>query len=227
MVGIFDSGKGGCFALGEFRRMRPQVNACFLADKENAPYGIKNEKELVRLVIRDIERLLFAGARISLMACCTASTVYDLLPNEYKRVAIPIIKPTSMRAVCESKNMRIGVICTSATAKSNAFEREILKQCKGAQVVTVPCGELVTLVEGGAADGCLLEQHKKIIEKALLPLRDSRVDTLILGCTHFAGLEREIQNITGNTVINSARVGAELLASRATESEEGVTVYLS
>lgn len=91
MVGIFDSGMGGEFALREFVSLCPNERAELFADRENAPYGTKSEPELIRLVKRDIDILRSRGAERILMACCTASTVYPLLPSEYQRAVIPII----------------------------------------------------------------------------------------------------------------------------------------
>lgn len=212
MVGIFDSGSGGELALRELLRLCPEAEVSFYADRENAPYGTKSEGELIRLVKRDIDILKARGAERILMACCTASTVYGLLPDEYKNVAIPIINPTAAEAVYASASKRILVISTEATAGSGAFEREIHCFCPRAKVCTLGCGELVSLVEAGACDGIVGQEERKLIKKIISPVLDCGADTVILGCTHFAALEEEIRNITGMKTVNSARVGAALLA---------------
>ena len=77
MIGIFDSGAGGITVARELRRLVPLSDLCFFADRKNAPYGTKSEKELIPLVKRDAEILYDMGAERIIMACCTASTVHE------------------------------------------------------------------------------------------------------------------------------------------------------
>ena len=212
MVGIFDSGRGGELAVRELLKLCPNAEIEFYADRENAPYGTKSEGELVELVKKDIDILRERGASRILMACCTASTVYGTLPKEYKEIAIPIIAPAAAAAVYISSNKKIAVISTAATARSGAFEREIYRYCPAAEVFPVACGELVTLVEGGLCDGCVEFSERENIKRIISPVLGCGADTVILGCTHFAALEEEIKNITGMNTVNSARIGAALLA---------------
>ena len=136
MVGIFDSGKGGAAALGEFRRMRPLCDAAFLADTDNAPYGNKSHGELVRLVSDDIERLLELGVSRVLMACCTASTVYGDLSEKCRELSIPIINPSAKLACRLSASGRIGVLSTERTMKSGCFVDAIRKNVASAKVIS-------------------------------------------------------------------------------------------
>ncbi len=227
MVGIFDSGRGGLFALSEFRKLSPRSDAAFFADTENAPYGTKSEGELVALVTRDIERLAKAGASAVLMACCTASTVYGKLPSELQSIAIPIIRPAAMNAVSRSSNKIIGVISTAATAGSRAFEKEIAAVSPEAKTVSVAAGELVSMVERGIADGSVTPSDRAVVARALLPILEGGADTVILGCTHFSWLEKTIADIGGMNVVNAARIGAELLAACSDNNENGKTLYIT
>ncbi len=206
MIGVFDSGAGGRFALCELRRLVKDIDIAFLADEENAPYGSKSESELIHLVENDIKRLRSVGADKILIACCTASTVWDKLDEEYRRNTYPIIAPVARRALSLSRGGRIGVISTEATRRSGAF----LKFIPDAVCSSAP--ELVTLAESGACDGSLTESQRYIIKKAVEPFFGG-VDTLILGCTHFAYFEGEIENILGIPTVNSAKVAAEVMAS--------------
>ena len=220
MVGVFDSGKGGELAVREFLKLCPDAEVQFYADRENAPYGTKSEAELVELVKRDIDILAERGASRVLMACCTASTVHRLLPEKYKNISIPIIAPTAAAAVYASRTKRIAVISTRATARSGAFDAEIRRYCPRAQVFSLGCGELVSLVESGVHDGCIEFSAREKIRKIISPVLDCGADTVILGCTHFAALEEEIKNITGMNAVNSARIGAALLAGSMCEGVE-------
>ena len=205
MIGVFDSGAGGRFALAELRRLCKNEQIIFLADEKNAPYGNKSESELIRLVTNDILSLEAAGATKVLIACCTASTVWDKLSDSCRRISVPIIKPTAKRALQLSASGKIGVLSTEATRRSGAFEKEI----NGALCRSAP--ELVTLAEMGACDGNLSSEQKEMLKNILSPFSSGAVDTLILGCTHFAYFEREIEDILGIPTVNSARIAAEVM----------------
>ncbi len=212
MVGIFDSGMGGAFSLFEFRKLCPYVPVCLYADRSNLPYGTKSEVELIKLISGNIDVLQEMGAKTILMACCTASTVHSLLPEKYKSVSVPIIEPAAREAVSLSKNGKIGVLSTEATRRSGAFAKKINEIREKTEVINISAGELVELAESGARDGKLSASEREIIKKSLKPFEKSEIDALILGCTHFAYFEREIEDIMGIPIVNSARSGAREMA---------------
>ena len=208
MIGVFDSGAGGLFALAELRRLSPTADIVYLADRKNAPYGTKSRERLVELVSNDVERLLDEGCDKVLMACCTASSVYDFLPDDYRAVSVPIIEPTARESVMLSKSKRIGILSTEATKKSGAFVKKILKYEPTAVTVCASAPELVALAEAGERDGGLSEAGMLTIKKSVSVFAGSGIDALILGCTHFAYFENTIKNILGVTTVNSASIGA-------------------
>lgn len=229
MVGIFDSGAGGLTALSEMRKLSPTVDVCFFADYKNAPYGTKSRRELVRLVSEDILKLQAAGAEKILMACCTASTVYKYLSEEARAVALPIIEPTAIKAVQTTKNGVIGVIGTNATVSSREFSKSLLSHREVRSVFELPTQNLVSAVESGICDGSITEGQREALFSTLLPLRKKGIDTLILGCTHFAKLEREIGGcLPGVSIINSSREGAKEMLKIYSPQKNGCgkTVYL-
>ena len=211
MIGVFDSGAGGLFALAELRRLSPNADIVYLADRKNAPYGTKSREVLTELVKKDIEKLCEAGCTRVLMACCTASTVYDLLPYEYRAVAVPIIEPVARAAVMTSRNKKIGVLSTEATRKSGVFVEKILKYAPTAVTVCASAPELVTLAEKGECDARLSKNGFLKVKKSVSAFLGSGIDTLILGCTHFAYFENTIKNILRITTVNSAHIGASLM----------------
>ena len=226
MIGVFDSGAGGRFALAELRRLMSKIDTVFYADRKNAPYGSKSEGELIALLVHGIERLLGAGADRVLIACCTASTVHGMLPEEYKAVSVPIIEPTAARAARLSRGGRIGVLSTEATRKSGAFAKSI-GSLGLPEPLCVAAPELVSLAESGGRDGNLTNEQRKIIYRAISPLAERGVDTVILGCTHFAYFEGEISGILGCPAVNSARVGAECIADDIKNEGTGAEIYLA
>ena len=219
MVGIFDSGLGGVFSLFEFRRLCPSVPVCFYADKSNSPYGEKSEEQILRLTSDGIEMLMKMGASRVLMACCTASTVHHLLPTELREYSIPIIEPAASEAAAVLSGGRIGVISTEATKRSGAFLKAIERISPGAEVICEKAPELVRLAEAYEFGERLTENGKKIIENAIAPFREQKIDALILGCTHFAYFEREIKDMIRLPIINSARVGAVALMRHIARAE--------
>lgn len=225
MIGILDSGAGGLFALAELRRLSPDADIAFFADVKNAPYGNKTRELLTELVRNGIDRLEAFGCDRILMACCTASTVHGLLPRRQKALSVPIISPTAREAVSISKNKKIGVLSTEATRKSRAFVDEILGYEPSAEVVCHHAPELVSLAESGERDGMLSESGIETIEKCVSIFRSTDIDTLILGCTHFAYFENKIKESLNVSVVNSARIGAALVKN-ISKGGSGKTYYL-
>ena len=217
MIGIFDSGVGGFIAIDALRKTAPDLNICFFADRKNAPYGTKTLREITELSKRNIEKLVSLGAEKILIACCTASAAYPYLSEDEKQICVPIINLGAKRAVEISKNGRIGVIATERTVKERAFFKAVSER---------PLRNFVTLVENGARDGELNERDKLAIEEKLSPFHDKKIDTLILGCTHFPHIEKEIQKVLGVRTVNPAFEGALEIVKDAHLSEEGRTVYI-
>ena len=210
MIGVFDSGRGGLAAACSIRRTMPFADIVYLADRENAPYGTKSREQLVFLVCEDIRRLLEIGAEKILIACCTASTVYDLLPERYKAVSVPIVQPTAKAAANLTKGS-VSVFATEATVKSGAFEREIKNEVIDCAVKEIPAQNLVKLVEFGADTDKILKEVKKLCEN--LP---SETDTVILGCTHFSFAREQFALCLGADVriVDAAAVGANCIINK-------------
>ena len=226
MIGVFDSGAGGLTAISELRHLMPSADICFFADRKNAPYGTKSRRELIKLVEGDILKLYRKGADRILMACCTASTVYEYLPQEMKRIALPIIEPAAREAARVTACGKIGVIATEATAASGAFSKALSKFPTVKEVYELPLQRLVTMVEGGAVDGNLQSHERDELSRLLAPLRN-KIDTLILGCTHFPHLEREIGGcLSGVRLVSSSREGAREISKITKNTGKGKTVFL-
>ena len=227
MIGVFDSGAGGLSAIAEIRKLSPEADVCFFADKKNAPYGTKTPQELLRLVKYDIIKLRNFGANKILMACCTASTVYSSLPKEMREISVPIILPTAKEAARVTKHGSVGVIATEATVASQAFTKQLSRFSSVKEVFELPLQRLVALVEGGASDNGITKAEKDELYKMLLPIREKKLDTLILGCTHFPHLEREIEDCLPKVkLISSSREGAREILKNTSPKESGKTFYL-
>ena len=226
MLGIFDSGVGGLTALREIKRISPETDVCFLQDRQNAPYGTKTELEIVSLVKKNIKTLLDFGAKKVLMACCTASTVYESLTEIERKIAVPIIDFAAEASVKISKNARIGVIATERTVKSRAFTKSIKKLAPKAEVFELATQSFVALVEGGGRDFNLDENQRRIIENSLTPLKNKNIDSLILGCTHFPHIRREIERVIGVETVNPSEICAKEILKSDVFSRNGRCIYL-
>ena len=218
MLGLFDSGSGGLNTVRYIREHAPEVDLVYLIDRERAPYGTKSEGELVEIADENIKRLVDMGAERVLIACCTASTVHRLLPDETARISLPIISAVADEARRATRSRRIGVIATEHTVKSHAL-RDVLADC---EVYEHAAQWLVEAIDQGLSDKNADVKDVSKIEDTLKGVLNNRPDTLVLGCTHFpavTGIIAKIASAYGiKSVIDSARVGAELLISEARKS---------
>lgn len=226
MIGIFDSGAGGICAYRQVRKMLPREDILYLADRKNAPYGTKDEDEIVYLTKNNIRILKELGARAILIACCSASSLYDRLNPEEREIATPIITPAAKEAA--RVGGKITVIATRHTARKRAFSREIAK-LSDRDVTEMAEQELVALVEGGSRDGALKDNCREYLNRLAHRIRQTEADTLILGCTHFSHLEGEIGRLLPNVkIISPARVGATELVKKISPGyrEGGRDIYM-
>ena len=214
MLGLFDSGTGGLNTVRYLKETDDDRNLIYLIDRNNAPYGIKSEKELVEITKNNIKSLTGMGCRRVLIACCTASTVHSLLPSEQKTASIPIINAVANEAERQSERKRIGVIATERTVSSHAF-KESLRNC---YVKELALSSLVNMIDDGLSDNTATKKDEDMLEDMLKPVLTSDVDTLILGCTHFPALTKTIGKITQKygriRLIDSAKIGADILKER-------------
>jgi glutamate racemase len=226
VIGIFDSGVGGLTALAELRKLLPDTDMIYLADRDNAPYGTKSDGQILAAAESCIKRLSSAGAYRILIACCTASTLHSRLCDASRAVTTPIILPAADAAIRVSHG-HIAVIATDATVRSRAFSQAILSR-SDCEVSEHPAQKLVTMVESGASDKAQLnDEQKSILSLILSPVKESRADTLILGCTHFAHLTGHIAAmLPGINLISPSREGALELAKSTVDRGRGRTVFL-
>src|SRR3989344_5220085 len=182
-IGVFDSGVGGLSVLIELKKLLPNENFVFLADQKYVPYGEKSKKELVRLVFNIADYFIKQhDVKMIVVACNTATcNTIDELRAKY---SIPIVGtvPAVKLAAENSKSKAVGVISTPATSKSVALKKLINDHCRGIDVLNIACKNLEDTVEHGELDS---PQVKKLLLKYLSRIKGSRVDQLVLGCTHY------------------------------------------
>ena len=207
-IGIFDSGVGGLTVVEQIRRALPFEDLIYLGDTARVPYGTKSPSTIVRFASEDTQLLLRQNIKAVVVACNTASAW--ALPQLKKRFSVPIfgvIAPGAQAAVAVTRNHRIGVIGTTATIRSQAYAREILARDRRAKVFVRACPLLVPLVEEGWIDH---EVTRHVLAEYLSPFREYRIDTLVLGCTHYPLLKKAIQQLLkeGVALVDSAEACA-------------------
>ena len=203
-VGIFDSGIGGLTVLKELYRELPAEDVVYFGDTAHLPYGTKSKETITKFSVDNVHFLQRFGVKIVVVACNTASSLsLDALKDRFKLPIIGVIEPGARQAVKKTKNGRIGVIGTKATINSGSYEAQLKKVDPAVKVYSQACPLFVSLVEEGWLNG---EVAEKVARTYLEPLKNFKIDTLILGCTHYPLLAPVIRKILGDHVrlVNSA-----------------------
>ncbi len=202
MIGVFDSGFGGLAVLREILQVLPQYDYLYLGDNARIPYGTRSDKVVQRFTEQAVDYLFAHGCQLIVLACHTASAralryiQQRYLPEHYPdRRVLGVLIPTVEEAVARSQTKRIGVIATEGTVTSLSFELELQKLDPQVQVVQQACPLLVPIIEAGEQDW---EGAAMILRRYLTPFQNGRVDTLILGCTHYSILKEKVRSLIGD-----------------------------
>ena len=226
MIGVFDSGFGGLTVLKEFLRVLPEYDYVYLGDNARTPYGNKSDEVIYNYTREALDFLFKEGCEIVILACNTASAKalrkiqQDFLPESYPdRRVLGIVVPAVETAVMLSRDNKLGVIGTTVTINSGVYKKELEKLRADLKIFQEACPLLVPLIE---EDWAHKPEGRMILKKYLRPLKIKKIDTLILGCTHYPSLTKDIVRIMGKNVkiINPAVVTAEKLADYLTKHEK-------
>lgn len=203
-IGIFDSGIGGLSVVKEIIRRLPNENIIYFGDTARYPYGPRSPQIIRHFSIQNCEFLMRFHVKVIISACNTASSVaMDVMRVKVPAPVIGVVEPGAKHAAQISKTGRIGVIGTETTIASESYQKAILKSRKDAHVFASACPLFVPLVEEGWLDGIVPET---IAKHYLASLLEKKIDTLILGCTHYPLLINVIKKTIGeNTeIVDSA-----------------------
>jgi len=198
-IGIFDSGVGGLTVYRALHEQLDNERFIYLGDTARVPYGTKSLATIERYAIENARFLETKGIKLLVVACNTASAL--ALPAIRRSVnveVVGVIEPGAEAAVKASKTGRIGVIATEATIQSGAYKRAISAVDSSARVTMEACPLFVSLAEEGWAE---TEVARLVAVKYLDGIRNSGVDTLVLGCTHYPILRDVIQNVMGDVLL--------------------------
>lgn len=218
-IGVFDSGVGGLTVVKELIRQLPGEDIIYFGDTARVPYGIKSKETVIRFSIENILFLLKQDVKLICVACNTVSSLaLPVIKNHFRVPLVGVIAPGVREAVYATHSNRIGVIGTSGTIKSRAYEMEIKHLAPCVKVTAVACPLFVPFAEEGWLGGNVVLEVAKVYLK---PLKDAGVDTVILGCTHYPLLKPVIKKVLGNEVrlIDSAKqVAVEVKKILSSES---------
>jgi glutamate racemase len=197
-IGVFDSGIGGLTVLQKIIEVLPRENTVYLGDTARAPYGSKSTETVLRYSFENTEFLVEKAVKLVVVACNTSTAV--ALESLREKLAVPVIgviEPGVRRALGISKKKKIGVIGTEATIQSGAYTKALRAKDPSVEVYSRACPLFVPLAEEGWTENAIVELTVKTY---LASLRQSGIDTLILGCTHYPLLKGAIHKFMGGTV---------------------------
>lgn len=231
-IGIFDSGVGGLTVVRALTKEMPNEDIIYYGDTARVPYGTKSASTIKRFTIENALFLLNFKVKLIIIACNTSSAIgLPFLSRYFSVPIIGVIKPGAKAAVRATRNGKIGVIGTAATVSSRAYDDEIRSHNCRLKVFSRSCPLFVPLVEEGWLDGAVVDIAAR---RYLAPLKGSKIDTLILGCTHYPLLKGAIAKVMGKTVklIDSAQESAKEASNlldecglRAAKRSEGKAMF--
>ena len=202
-IAVFDSGVGGLTVLHELLVHLPAEDYIYLGDTARFPYGERSPDQLAAFSLEIAEELLARNAKLLVVACNSATAA--ALPSLQQRMrqttlgveVLGVVRPEAVQAVATTNNGRIGLLATNATVASRAYDEAIHAADPHVTLVSVAAQELAPLIQSGSAfDSQVVELVRGYIE----PLREARVDTVILGCTHYPLLSPMLQRMLGRDV---------------------------
>ncbi len=225
-IGVFDSGVGGLTVLREIVRRLPGESTIYLGDNARAPYGTRTDDEVLAFTRQALDRLVERDVKAVVIACNTSTAV--ALTDLRRRYPLPIlgvIRPGAAAAALATRVRRVGVIATPATVRSHAYFQAIKEENPAVEVYEHATPAFVPMVEAGLLAGPEVEATVRESLAALLGERDAsgefifplppsaRIDTLLLGCTHYPLLRPVIQAVAGDgvAVVDSATATASAL----------------
>jgi len=239
-IGVFDSGVGGLTVLSEILRRAPSESTVYLGDNDRAPYGIRSDAEVLAFSTEALDALVERDVKAIVVACNTSTAVgLTQFRHRYDLPILGVVRPGAVTAALTTRNRRVGVIATPATVRSRAYFAAIKDENPAVEVYEHATPAFVPLVEAGMLSGPEVEAA---VAEGLAPLlgeRDAegefvfplppsaRIDTLLLGCTHYPLLRPVIEAVAGDgiAIVDSATATAsavtELLAINGLEAPDG------
>ena len=226
-IGIFDSGIGGLTVLHSIIATLPHEDTIYLGDTARVPYGTKSAGAVTQYSLEIGKFLCNMEVKALVVACNTASAVaLQSLKEVFNIPVIDMIGPAARKAANSSTTGKIGIIGTEGTIRSGAYEKSLKEIKSDLDLVSSSCPLFVPLAEEGWVDNDIALMTAT---RYLKPFKESGIDTLILGCTHYPLFKETIRKVMGNnvTLVDSGEEAAselKVLLDKRGETEEEETV---
>ena len=197
-IGIFDSGVGGLSVLKQIRLQMPTESVLYLADQAHVPYGPRGLAE-VQLFSEQITRFLLGmGAKLVVVACNAASAAaLQYLRQAFPSIAFVGMEPAVKPAAESTHSGVVGVLATPATFQGALYASVVERFASGVTILQDTCPGLVGQIENNELDSAMT---RAILEKALRPMLEQGIDTVVLGCTHYPFIIPLVKKIVGPEV---------------------------
>lgn len=197
-IGVFDSGLGGISVLRACTALLPHENFIFFGDSANAPYGEKMPEKVRSLTFQAVDGLLRQGVKAVVIACNTATSA-AIISLRHAHPSLPIIgiEPAVKPAASAEDSSSVIVMATPLTIKEDKYQKLAAACSNQANVISLPCKGLASMVEAGVLEGTALDDY---LQSLFLPFRYCTVDYIVLGCTHYPFIRDAIRKNFGRPV---------------------------
>ena len=203
-IGVFDSGLGGLTVAREIMRLLPQEDIVYFGDTARVPYGSKSKDTIVYFSRQIVRFLQTKNVKAIVVACNTASALaLDEVEKEIDIPMIGVVKPGALAAAKATKTGHVGVIGTQATVSSGIYAKVLAGIDQNISVIGKACPLFVPMVEEGMTEHPVMMQ---MIDYYLSSFKETDLDALVLGCTHYPLLRKQIHQYLGDriTLVNPA-----------------------
>lgn len=198
-IAVIDSGVGGISVLKELIRLMPNENYLYFGDNKNAPYGTKTSQEVLEIMYKNVENLINRGVKAIVIACNTATAASaKQLREKYKDIPIIGIEPAIKPSAQYKDQSNVLVMATPLTLKQEKIH-DLMQRFSGeVNIISLPCPGLMELVEEGKING---DEVEEFLKKLFKPYENMKIDSVVLGCTHYPHIKNSIIKILGENVM--------------------------
>ena len=198
-IAVTDSGVGGISVLKELIKLMPNENYLYFGDNKNAPYGTKTAGQVREIMFSNVEYLLEKNIKAIVIACNTATAAAAKeLREKYPDFPIIGIEPAIKPSAQYREHSNVLVMATPLTLNQDKFHSLLDRFSDEANIITLPCPGLMELIEEGKTSGAELEEF---LDSLFLPYEDIKIDSVVLGCTHYPHIKDEIKKALGGDVM--------------------------
>ena len=202
-IGIFDSGIGGLSTLNEIKNLLPNEEYVYYADSKNNPYGEKSDEELNNIVCEIVDYFISISVKMIVIACNTATTrCIEMLRNKYKDMIFIGTEP-AVKVACDNNYKNTLVMATPLTVNSSRLTSIINDNIKeGEKITLLPCEGLANAIENN--DENVIND---LLNNLLSKYKNSSIDAVVLGCTHYPHIKDKIQSYFPDAVLIDGNIG--------------------